>query len=641
VQALIRNENPNLGEINGPTTVIVGQTYQYTLSQSSIPTQQQLQHLINFPSNIFEIRSISVSYSTPQNGSNNQTYADACGWENNPESPSYLLCVGPNPAEYPNGVVGGIVNLTYQVRIRSTGSAVLSSLFYGYNNGEFNYQYSQDPSTLLVNAISQATETSTATLTQTSTNTATVTGTIPTSTATATATITGTPPTATATSTGTPPTPTATGTITPGMTITKSANVTSVRPGDSIAFTIRVGNTGTAPATNVTVTDTFQSALFISSVTTTKGTYTVNTSTQTVTVDLDNIAPGQSVTITVVARVNTTVTSTTTFTNFARLTYTFGSITFSENSNNVSYVVLISTTLPPTGLSAIEPGDGNSSNSFTPVLIVSLILGVLGLLVLILSARNAKSEGQWSNWLLKTGLILVTASVVFGLLAILIKPDLDLNSFLSGSHNRVETEEGETVWRPTPEGPFILMATPTELDSLPDYPIPTPDIKMTPNSGEPAPDISPVNRIAIPAINLDTVVKYVPFEGQTWLISGLKQEVAWMGNTSWPGLGGNTGLAGHVTLRDASEGPFRYIADLSGGELVRLYTEENIYNYQIRSSRVVEDNDLSVIANTDYSQLTLITCTEWDKELGMYLKRIVVFADLVEVEPIRLSNRSN
>lgn len=641
VQALSRNENQNLGELSGPTSVMVGGTYQYTLTQSTIPTQQQLQHFINFPTNIFEIISVAANYSVPQGGTNNKPYADACGWENNPNATLYLLCVGPAPAEYPNGIVGGTVSLTYTVRVRSTGSAVLSSFIYGFDEGTFSYQYSQDPSTLFVNVISQNTETPTATLTQTLTNTPTITGTAPTSTATATSTITGTPPTSTATFTGTPPTPTATGTITPGMTITKAANVTSVRPGDTIVFTIKVGNSGTAPATNVTISDTFQSALNISSVTTTKGTYTVNTSTRTVTVDLENIAPGQSSAITVTARVNTTVTSTTTFTNFARLTYVFGSITYSENSNNVSYVVVISSTLPGTGLSSINPDNGDGSGYFIPVLILSLILGVLGLGTILLGARNKQSNSQWANWFIKTGLILISASIAFGLIAIIIKPGVNLASFFQGSQNSKATDESASAWRPTPEGPFILLATPTELDTLPDYPIPTPDIQMTPNSGEPAPDVSPINRIYIPAIELDTIVKYVPFEGLTWLISGLKQEVAWMGDTSWPGLGGNTGLAGHVTLRDGRDGPFRYLGDLNGGELINLYTEENVYSYQVRAARIVEDNDFSVITKTDYSQLTLITCTEWDKDLGIYLKRIVVFADLVEVEPIRQLSQSN
>ena len=186
----------------------------------------------------------------------------------------------------------------------------------------------------------------------------------------------------------------------------------------------------------------------------------------------------------------------------------------------------------------------------------------------------------------------------------------------------------------TQEGPFILVPTPTELATLPNFPIPTPNLEEIKNSGEPTPDISPIERIVIPSIEVDTVVKYVPYSGLSWLISGLKQEVAWMGDTSWPGIGGNTGLAGHITLNDGTNGPFRSLLDLQAGDKISLYTEENIYTYQVVGQRVVEDNDFSVLASSEYPQLTLITCIEWDSDLNLYIKRIVVNSDLIDVTPI-------
>jgi sortase A len=135
---------------------------------------------------------------------------------------------------------------------------------------------------------------------------------------------------------------------------------------------------------------------------------------------------------------------------------------------------------------------------------------------------------------------------------------------------------------------------------------------------------------------LDTVVKYVPFDGVTWMIAGLRQEVAWMGDTSWPGLGGNTGLAGHVTVAGMGDGPFRHLDELPTGEVVLLYTEKNIYTYQVRESKVTDDGDLSVISPTNDAQITLITCVDWDEDNHLYLNRLVVFADLIHTEPIRI-----
>ena len=114
-----------------------------------------------------------------------------------------------------------------------------------------------------------------------------------------------------------------------------------------------------------------------------------------------------------------------------------------------------------------------------------------------------------------------------------------------------------------------------------------------------------------------------------------------MGDTSWPGLGGNTGLAGHVTLNDGSNGPFRTLPDLKVGELVVLYTEKNIYTYQVRESRMVEDEDLTVLKPSGKAEITLITCAEWDKIQNTYLKRLIVYSDLVSANPITLQDRGN
>jgi len=205
----------------------------------------------------------------------------------------------------------------------------------------------------------------------------------------------------------------------------------------------------------------------------------------------------------------------------------------------------------------------------------------------------------------------------------------------SGSIGRAtETPAGSmVVYAPTATD-FVEVFSPPETsptpDKLPDYPIPSPTgVPPTRVDGH-EPDPSAVTRIIIPAIYVDTVVKFVPFEDDSWAIGGLKQEVAWMGNTSWPGLGSNTGLAGHVDLVDGSDGPFRHLYELRAGDKVILYTEKRLYNYKVRAQVIVDESDLSVIAPTTNAQITLITCTDWDAQLRQYLKRLIVYADLVD-----------
>ena len=178
-----------------------------------------------------------------------------------------------------------------------------------------------------------------------------------------------------------------------------------------------------------------------------------------------------------------------------------------------------------------------------------------------------------------------------------------------------------------------------DLPALPDFPIPTPTAPAA--SAEEAGDKSAVTRIVLPSIGVDTVVKYVPFDGITWLIAGLQQEVAWLGETSWPGLGSNTALAGHVSLRSGEDGPFRYLERLTTDDPVKVYTEENIYTYRVSDKRLVEETDLSVVQASDSSQITLITCASWNPQIRYYIQRLVITAELEKVEPLRVSQQGN
>jgi sortase A len=154
-------------------------------------------------------------------------------------------------------------------------------------------------------------------------------------------------------------------------------------------------------------------------------------------------------------------------------------------------------------------------------------------------------------------------------------------------------------------------------------------------------DTSAVNRIIIPVLAVDKIVKYIPYDGHTWKIAGLQQEVAWLGETSWPGLGSNTALAAHVTLQTGSDGPFRYLSDLRFGDVVLVETENNRYQYVVKEAEVVEPTDLSILEPSSDSTLTLITCTEWDAETGFYVKRYIIRADLTDVKPLESAALGN
>lgn len=466
------------------------------------------------------------------------------------------------------------------------------------------------------------------------------------------------------------------------MRIVKDVTPVQAKVGENFTFYIDVKNTGDVAVTSARVTDQFEVVLDLVSATTTRGTATLNTGARTLDVAIGTINPNERITIVITARVNSTVTAAKVYRNHADLTWTPGSKTL--RSNTVAYRALPSSALPGTGFTAPPAGiftppgaelAQNSAGAFISGALALLAagLGLLAILLLGYSLWARANRPLYAGRIARGGLALVLAALICGLGAVLMRPSeappAQLAS-LAGNKPPLATAAPTDIPAPTPTprlpGPAQEQKPPTEVSAptlesrpteqlpaptieplptelahlgptptpsvLPDYPIPVPTAMPSVGPDGGPPDASAVTRLVIPAINVDTVVKYVPFSGSTWLISGLKQEIAWMGDTSWPGLGGNTGLAGHVDLVDGSAGPFWNLKQLKAGDQVIVHTQQKVYTYRVREQRVVPDTEMSVVGPSDKAQITLITCTDWSSELRTYLQRLIVFAELVQVQ---------
>jgi LPXTG-site transpeptidase (sortase) family protein len=141
-------------------------------------------------------------------------------------------------------------------------------------------------------------------------------------------------------------------------------------------------------------------------------------------------------------------------------------------------------------------------------------------------------------------------------------------------------------------------------------------------------------RVMIPALKVDARVIDVPFDGLTWDISSLGEDIAQLGEVPGESAGENIVLAGHFSTGLNVVGPFRYISRLAVGEPVQVFTDRMVYTYRVREHAVVEEDDDRVIAATSDPQLTLLTCETWDEKTGKFLRRRVVVADLVKSEPL-------
>lgn len=179
-------------------------------------------------------------------------------------------------------------------------------------------------------------------------------------------------PQAIATSTDLPPPPTNTPVVVPppaGATATaipgggeqprfaepyvfKSADVAQVKPGETINFTIVVGNHGNVDAVNVQVRDTLPDYLDLVSVVTTKGTVTING--RGFLVDIGTVGVTEIITIKVTAKGNATMKAGA-CTNVAFLNTSSGGDNPNNNTSFANYVCG-EVVNPPTGGAPTENG---------------------------------------------------------------------------------------------------------------------------------------------------------------------------------------------------------------------------------------------------------------------------------------------
>ncbi len=144
---------------DGAMNLVVGNTYAIELDGGTA-TQgyNQFEAFINFPNTIFQILSVSTTYSAdnspyvpgPAPIANDKLYADACLWQSDPASPNYLSCVG---GDYKAG--GSDVRTTYTVKIIGGAgtSQTLSGLLYDFSGSSFHYNADFSVNTWIANIV--------------------------------------------------------------------------------------------------------------------------------------------------------------------------------------------------------------------------------------------------------------------------------------------------------------------------------------------------------------------------------------------------------------------------------------------------------------------------------------------------------
>ena len=93
--------------------------------------------------------------------------------------------------------------------------------------------------------------------------------------------------------------------------------------------------------------------------------------------------------------------------------------------------------------------------------------------------------------------------------------------------------------------------------------------------------------------------------------------------TPLPGEPGTSAIAGHRTTYGA---PFRHIDELKPRERITLDMPDGRFVYRVERTKIVDDQDLSVLDGSDHQRLVLSAC----HPLYSAAERIIVFAQVRE-----------
>ena len=157
-------------------------------------------------------------------------------------------------------------------------------------------------------------------------------------------------------------------------------------------------------------------------------------------------------------------------------------------------------------------------------------------------------------------------------------------------------------------------------------------LSITGNTSAESRQFSDIDRMEIPKLDLDIEIKKIPFSEklETWDITEETGAVYWLEGTSHPEYGGNTVIAAHY-MEYGEPGPLFRVRDLEEGDEIFLFTETTRYTYRVDRYQYIPDTYMEYMKNRPYA-LTLFTCSGFNWDSGVWEQRVVVLADLYQID---------
>jgi LPXTG-site transpeptidase (sortase) family protein len=142
------------------------------------------------------------------------------------------------------------------------------------------------------------------------------------------------------------------------------------------------------------------------------------------------------------------------------------------------------------------------------------------------------------------------------------------------------------------------------------------------------------DRLIIPALGVDSALFEMPLVtrpqgGRIWYIDPWEPAVGHLQGTARPSESGNIVLGAHSEYPNGRPGIFAGLSRLNVGNTIILYANGVQREYRVVGKTTVSFDDLHVVYPTQTDRLTLLTCTGYSPARGIYLNRLIIYAEPV------------
>lgn len=152
------------------------------------------------------------------------------------------------------------------------------------------------------------------------------------------------------------------------------------------------------------------------------------------------------------------------------------------------------------------------------------------------------------------------------------------------------------------------------------------------NSSVSLPEINN-NYLNLPVIGVKAPVSWGIKNSPNEVAAGLSKGLIQIQGTAFPGEVGNVFITGHSSNYPWAKGSYNNVFAILNkvvvGDMVQIKYKEIDYLYKVKTIKVVEPDNISVLESKNESVLTLMTCTP----VGTSLRRLIVVADQVYPSP--------